>query len=535
MTYARLRSTLLLLLPTLAIVSVAVLTRPAVAPGAAGLDASIDLYFPWRQSLDGLSLRGVFSWTLLSFHPGPAVNWTMVTGGASLGSLLGPAWFPFGAWLGLLVMSSLAMTSAARFVHIRFGFYPAALSLVSVFTWYLLQGPGEWWKHLAFAQPVWNASFLAPAVCAAVAAVVAMCDSKERAVPVRAKRAAAVGVGLWSGIAAQVHLSIVPFAVSLVLVGGAMAWRKSLRRPFLIGAGLGWSFLPLRIATDGLLFWRPAPGVSSDQPGPLPVIHQSWLESVDRISRAHTLLPAVVLAFISVVFVVAVVIDGRRSWSSRHVIALVVVALGWLQLLAFHPGPYNAYHTAWMEPVWLTAIAIALYQLVARVARPLPRQRELPIRALTCVAVLACVTLGLSVHHTLDGSRSLNDPQEPFPTRAFTEVLETMERSPGPLKLALGPNPERHATALEWFAMRGVEVCSLDVASPDNTALGSSPLDGARCSADQRATPGFVLSTDSTDERVVADTLLSWDFTFQHTAGWAMSREGSTPPDEGRT
>ena len=465
----------LTLITTLSVtVALLLARRPRTAPPAAGLDTSIETFYAWWQASHGLEVRGNFSWTSRSFHPGPVYNWVMVAGGRSAESLWGAPWFAWGAWAAQVLAIMVAFTFSWWYLRRALGPKVATSTAAALLGWYAVFGPGEWWPHVTLAQPSWVGAMLPALLAATLAAALAT---------VMTRWVGGVSHTLvWAGLATQNHISAFPLALASVVAvfvatrSEGAAGEVRIRRA--LAVLIGWWWLPVRVVTDGAGFFLPGPGGSQIQPGPLPEPSRIAWRWAEHAMAMHTGLPWWA-ALVAAVALLALAYRGLNTVAFGFVTFVAVWAF--VASMALFPQLYSAWQSSWVEPVWLTALVTAAGHGVLRFrARrggdlaPPGWQRS---SALTVVVFLAAAVTAVVRPGAFDGARALNDPQEQFPLAMYdTAISEATSRSL-PVVLALGTNPERHATALLWLEGHAVQACTLDVDPAD----GRNPIARDHC------------------------------------------------------
>jgi hypothetical protein len=526
------------LLPVAVTVLAVIARRPDTAPTAAGLDTAIETYQAWAAGRTGLFLHGNYSWTLHGFHPGPSYIATMLTGGSLAAAALGGPWFAWGAWAAQVVVIVAGYTVAtwalSRLAGARVAWATAAVLLA----WQLALGPGDWWPHVAFAQPSWVGAMPPAWAAAAIACtVLTLTRPGENAARMLAITAA--------GMLTANHLSGAPVSVLVtgVLVGSTAhglvrdrrAHRPVNRRQLAataLGLAAGWWWLVARLVTEGMSILDTGPDGSPLQPGPLaerPYVAWHWAE---QIAFDHTRLPWWAgIALTLVLLGVLVRRVGVRSLLTWFAVALA--ALAWLLMLGLYPQKYTGWQTSWVEPVWIGALVVAAAALVRSAlaarrrqrpasggsTRDLAARRERLRHLGLAVPVAVCVLLAIvTVTHprSLDASAALNDPFEQVPTE-YDELAAQALSTGLPVVLSLGLNPERHATAMLFLQSRGVTACTLDVAVPRGPV---QPMAADACPAETRTGPALWVVNSEALWGPVGGTVDAWQQSFQHADQW---------------
>ena len=492
---ARRYGTALTFLTTL-MVTVALLLarRPRTAPPAAGLDTSIETFYAWWQAHHGLEVRGNFSWTSRSFHPGPVYNWVMVAGGRTAEELWGAPWFAWGAWAAQVLVIVGAFTASWWYLRRALGPKVATTSAAALLGWYSAFGPGEWWPHVTLAQPSWVGAML-PALLAATLA------SALATVTTRWVGGVAHTV-FWAGLATQNHISATPLAVASVAAaflatrGEGSTGGVRVRRTMAVL--VGWWWLPVRIVSDGAGFFLPGPGGSQIQPGPLPepsYIAWRWAE---HAMAMHTGLPWW-LAIVAAGTLLALAYRQLDTVAFGFVGFVAVWAV--LASMALFPQLYSAWQSSWVEPVWLTALVTAAGHVIHRYKEKrglgLASQEQRGTSALAVAVFLVAAITAVTRPDAFDGAKALNDPPEQFPQALYDTTIREASSRTLPVVLALGENPERHATALLWLEGHGVQACTLDVEPAD----GKNPIVRDHCN-EVDTTRAIWLVNDATKEAV---------------------------------
>lgn len=505
-------------LPFLAVLGTALLTRPATPPPVGGLDSAVEMFYSYWQSQHGLELRGHYSWTLQTFHPGPLYPWVSALGGSAAAVTLGGAWFAWGAWFAVVVASVFAYTAAWQIIRTLVTPPLADLAGVALVAWMLLNGEGDWFSHVTLNTPHWGPSLSPPFSALAVAATWKV---------LRDTNGWGGAVALLStGLLAQTTIGVTPLAGVLSLLVIAALVRRCDRRSLMLAAGgaaVGWWWFPARALAEGLLFMFPSAGTSPVQPGldsgDDPISIRYAFRAVTEHTGLHPTLAALVTAFF---LALAVHRLRRRRFELALVVALVLT--GWAQILLLYPQQYTAYQSAWVEPMWIAGAVFAAAAVLCRLSlfrRPPLASGSPLVRLISSAALSTGFVVLLASPGQLDPDRSLNLPYEAFPSSTFTTVEQQIAASgaDGTLVLAFGPAPELHGAAAMWFATRGVSVCLADVASQ---AGDRSPLDRIRCTDRELADARFWFMTDTATVEVAGLLRSSSVFPYRGVQRWDL-------------
>ena len=500
-------------MPAIAVLITALASRPSAPPPVGGLDSAVEMFFPYWQSRHGLELAGHYSWTLQTFHPGPLYPWLSVLGGSLSSAALGSPWFAWGAWLAVAAAVVVAYTTAWIIARTIVRPAVADTAFAAIIVWALTRGDGEWFSHITLNTPHWGPTLSPPF---ALLAIVTTWKALRHPSP-----GTHAGALLSTGLLAQTTIGVTPLAATLaLLVIVGMFQRRRARRHLAAAtaaAVAGWWWVLARAATEGPLFFLPPAGTSPVQPGldggSDPISAQWAARAVSEHTGVHPAAAAVITAGL-------LVVARLRRRRSETLLAAVVAAIGWGQIFLLFPQRFTAYQSAWVEPVWVGGVVMAVAVLAGRSAL---MRRLAPSRRLCSAAAGLAFAAYLAAPGNLDPARALNLPYEAFPAEVFERVATavTADGKTATLVVRLGPAPELHGAAAMWFSTRDIGVCLSDVASQPG---GRSPLDRLRCTVEDQAGAGYVLVADTAAAVPGGEPLWGISFPYRGAQRWELYR-----------